>query len=256
MASVERIQPHAGLGEVVAERIRALISSGDLGPGQLLPPERELAAQFGVSRSIVREGLKLLAAQNIVVRRQGRGTHIASLSPEELIRPFRFMFDLSSPTYDHLHQARMVLEPPIAAMAAEHATEDELLALGALLEEEDRLFMPVNASGVSPSASERVRIDTGIHEWLARAACNPVLAHVMGMIRTLTNESRMHTVRVPGIESIVHRDHERLYRSIQARNPAAAEQAMREHLLNVHECAKSYVSLSPDDGHPSETTRK
>ncbi|GAC1629335.1 MAG: transcriptional regulator GlcC [Chloroflexota bacterium] len=249
MTAVERIQPQAGLGEVVAERIRALISAGELRPGQLLPPERDLAVQFDVSRSIVREGLKLLAAQNLVVRRQGRGTHVASLAPEELIRPFRFAFDLTSPTYAHLHQARMILEPAIAALAAENATEDDLLILRDLLEEEDQLIRRVKATGASPPANERVRIDSAIHERLARAANNPVIAHVMAMIRTLTNESRMHTVQVPGIETVVHHDHDRLYQAIKSKDPSAAADAMRLHLMNVRAHAKTHASLdSSADG--------
>ena len=93
-----------------AEAIKALILSGELGSGDALPPERNLAVMLGISRPSVREALRVLTAMNVVEPRHGGGTYVTSLDPRLLARPINFLLQVEPRTFLHLFEVRQVLE--------------------------------------------------------------------------------------------------------------------------------------------------
>ncbi len=236
-----KIEAPVGLAERVASHLREQILSGALQRGQLLPSEPELAKQLGVSRGSVREALNILAAQKILIRRQGFGTAVGALSPQELMEPFRFAFDLSSPSYEHLHEARMVLEPTLAALAAERGTEEELETIRTLLVEEAQLVRG-GREREPHTFEDRVRIDTAFHESIARASSNPTLVHIMLLIHSLVDESRRRTARIAGISRPAHRTHLHVYEALRQRDAQAARATMTKHLRLIHAYAAREVA--------------
>ena len=119
----EQIARREGLPNRVKSQLLTMISAGQLSPGDRLAPERELAVEMGVSRNVVREALRTLVDANVLEARQGAGVFVASLDMESLIEPLELVLSLEGATLQSLAQARLVIEPGIAALAAVHGSE-------------------------------------------------------------------------------------------------------------------------------------
>src|SRR3989442_9206880 len=120
--------PADSAAQVVAH-VRRLIDHGALGPGARLPPERDLAAQVGVSRPTVRAGLRTLAALGVVRSRRGSGTYIPEGPPTFGAEALGFLAALHKVTGDDVYEARRLLEVGAAGLAAERATPGQLATL-------------------------------------------------------------------------------------------------------------------------------
>jgi GntR family transcriptional repressor for pyruvate dehydrogenase complex len=154
------------LPEQIAQRIRAMILEQHLGAGERLPPERELADQFGVSRSSIREGIKLLAAQGLVDIRTGDGTFVSSDLTTSVLQPISWAISLSDASYAEFVEVRMLLEPAIAALAALRANED------------DKAEMFETIQNLEASQGDTVKVveaDMDFHLVLARSIGNQVI---------------------------------------------------------------------------------
>ncbi|MEP6480147.1 MAG: GntR family transcriptional regulator, partial [Rhodoglobus sp.] len=118
--------------------IRAMIVSGELAPGDRLPPEKELSERLGLSRNSLREAVKALALIRILDVRQGDGTYVTSLEPHLLLEAMSFVVDLHQDrSVLEMFEVRRVLEPYAAALAASSITEGQVARLRALLTEVD-----------------------------------------------------------------------------------------------------------------------
>jgi GntR family transcriptional regulator, transcriptional repressor for pyruvate dehydrogenase complex len=118
------------------DSIREMISSGELRPGDRLPPENELADRLGVSRGSLREAVRALSQIKVLDVRRGDGTYVTSLAPSELLSGLVFAMELlQSQGLEELLEVRRLLLPPAAALAAQRATEEQLAALHAVVDE-------------------------------------------------------------------------------------------------------------------------
>ena len=156
------------LPERIAARLVSLIAERQLRPGDKLPPERELAAAMHVSRASLREALAGLAMVNIVEIRQGSGTYVTSLKPELLVEHFDFVFALDDSTFAELLEARQMIEPGLAAVAAFKATDDDLAGCCA------RASSAPPAQSMTPTRFWQV--DLELHEMILAAARNQIIA--------------------------------------------------------------------------------
>ena len=113
------------LGEITAQKLVRMIQEKGYVPGDKLPTEMELSEVLGVGRNTVREALRILMSRNIVTVRQGSGTFVSEKNgiPDDPLG-FTMMEDTGKLTRDLL-QVRVILEPPIAALAAQNATEED-----------------------------------------------------------------------------------------------------------------------------------
>src|SRR3954468_11157609 len=111
------------LPDQIAQRLIALITERSLKPGDRLPPQRELAATMGVSRSSLREALRALAMLGVAEMRQGDGTYLTSLQPDKLLRPVGLVLALSDSGLTELFEARKLVEPGLAKLAAQRITD-------------------------------------------------------------------------------------------------------------------------------------
>src|SRR5213595_1136292 len=119
--------------EQVAEQIRRLISEGALKPGDLLPPERDLAVRLGVGRSSVRDAVRTLEVMGILEPRQGHGTVVRDLSADSLVVPLASVLVRKRELVAELLDVRRILEPALAARAAKNATVEEVMELEDIL---------------------------------------------------------------------------------------------------------------------------
>lgn len=221
----ERVTRQERLPNKVRHQLVQMIASGQLTPGDRLKPERELAAEMGVSRNVVREAIRSLVDSNILEARQGAGVFVASLNIESLIEPLELVLALENATLHSLAEARLAIEPGIAAIAAQRGSKEDVTALEALIEES-------GASG--PEDSERLlEIDVELHSRMVRMTENPFLIRIMESVGRMARSSRDFTNSVPRMREAAHADHERIVAALSARDPDAARRAMAEHLGHV-----------------------
>jgi GntR family transcriptional repressor for pyruvate dehydrogenase complex len=212
------------LPDQIAARVIALIGERHLKPGDRLPPERELAQAMGVSRSSLREALRALSLLGVTEMRQGDGTYLTALDPEALMRPFGLVLALSDGQLQELFEARRVIEPALAALAAERADADTLEALRRCAGESTATVADEDAF---------MHADLELHGLIARAASNSILWHVIGSISGMGIASRRRTNPLPGLREQSAEDHREIVAAIEARDPGAAAAAMLRHLENV-----------------------
>jgi GntR family transcriptional regulator, transcriptional repressor for pyruvate dehydrogenase complex len=233
------------LPERIASRLLSLISERQLRPGDRLPAERELAAAMQVSRPSLREALRALAMMNIVEIRQGSGTYVSSLKPELLVEHLDFVFALDDSTFTELLEARQMLEPGIAAAAAQLATEEDLARLRACI---DRVAAAVD----DPEAF--LEADLELHAIITAAAHNQIMARFMASLTRLGMASRGRTVALPGVRAQSLHDHQALVDALLRRDSAAAAAIMRDHLDHIHATlAETYAAhdgaeINPEGG--------
>jgi GntR family transcriptional repressor for pyruvate dehydrogenase complex len=232
-----------GSTEQVVSRVRALINSGELKPGDRLPAERDLAVQIGVSRPTVRAGLRALAAMGVVQSRHGSGTYIRSGPPTLGSAPLSFLAALHGFTREEMYEARRLLEVGAAGLAAERATSDQIATMA---EEVANLF-----SAMEDPQGFLVH-DIDFHRSVAAASGNQIVAAVMEMVSELYYEQRRETATRASDRNL--RDaaemHRRVYQAIRARDPEAARAAMNEHLqlAAAHQAQEPQNSETADPG--------
>jgi DNA-binding FadR family transcriptional regulator len=237
-ASGARFRPlRRDASEQVAFEIRRYLSQRDLRPGERLGTEQELAAEFGVSRPTLREGLRLLASSHLIRATQGPGggIFVASTQSEGMRRnvseSIAVMLETDDVSLIELVEARISLEVPLAGLAAQHATEttaDDLLAAIA------------EAEGNDP-ASEVFRIaDTRFHRVIATAARNELLRAFTSWTLDVLQPSLIDTIGASIDGDAILEQHRVIQRAIRLRQPAAAQRAMRRHLDYLHELVSSF----------------
>ncbi len=126
--SFEAIEHRTRTAEAI-QRIKKMIRSGRLSAGDRLPPEREMAAQLGLSRNALREAVRALALLNILEARQGNGTYVTSLDPDRLMEPLDFILSVGDATRLHLGEVRGFLEAGAAYLAAKGISDSEILEI-------------------------------------------------------------------------------------------------------------------------------
>ncbi len=213
-----------GGSEQVVSYVRGLIVRKELRPGDRLPPERDLAAQIGVSRPTLRMGLHALAAMGCVESRHGSGTYIPAGPPALGSEPLSLMAALHDFTHAQMYDARRIFEVGAAGLAAECATPDHIASLA---EEVASLFATMDDP-------QRFLVhDITFHRIVAAASGNPIVAAVVEMVSTQYYEQRRKTAEQASDRDL--RDaaeaHREIYQAIRARDPEAARRAMNQHLL-------------------------
>jgi GntR family transcriptional repressor for pyruvate dehydrogenase complex len=214
------------LYQQIVQQIEESILKGDLNEGEQLPAERDLAQQFGVSRTAVREALKTLREKGLVEAYAGRGTFVTN----EAARSARHTLDRvirrgASEGAVHLVEVREILEPEIAALAARHANED---ARSAMHEAMIVMDAALDAEGF-------IEGDLDFHLALAEAAGNPFILSLIDSIVGLLREQRMRTYSIDGGPERGQYHHKRILEAIERSDPQGARDAMSAHLRQVRE---------------------
>lgn len=213
----------APLIDQAIEHIRDLIVRGVLEPGSKLPPEPELAAILGCSRSTVREAVRSLVMARVLDVRRGDGTYVTSLRPELLLEGIAFAADLMrDESLLELWEIRMLLEPPATAKAAEKISDERLVELAEILEQMRRS---------ADDDSALVRHDARFHDLVAEAAGNRTLASLLGSMSSRIMRARIwHGVREAGASAATVSQHAAILNALRARDPKMAYAAAVLHV--------------------------
>ena len=198
-----------------------MIAKGELHAGQQLPAERDLAAQLGLSRPSVRECIRALIALNILESRHGEGTFVTSLDPELLAEPIDFVLEVNDTAIYSLFEARQVLEGGVSALAAERATDLELVQLEDLV---------ATARAQMDDWDAFVAADVAFHDLIRRSARTPILSSLVGSLSAISTETRRHSVEATSARAQAIRDHAAITAALKARDPEQARIAMVAHL--------------------------
>ncbi len=214
------------LHEQVAESLRTLVTEGKLKPGDALPPERDLARQFRVSRVTVREALRVLQMWGLVEARHGGGNFVREMSLEHVVGPLAAIIQHNRGLRDELLDARSIFEPAICRLAAERCTEQDLARIEAILEQQ---IQRVNRGELA------VEEDSEFHLALAEATGNRVVVQVIQTINDLLLESRLRSLKTPERPQRSLEGHRRIVAALRARDANAARQAMQAHIDEIAE---------------------
>jgi GntR family transcriptional regulator, transcriptional repressor for pyruvate dehydrogenase complex len=229
------------LYEQIVRQVEELIFGGKLKPGDQLLSERELAQQFGVSRTAVREAIKALREKGLVEAYSGKGTFVTNATSQTIRQSLDLMMRIGQPgNMTQLEEVREILEPDIAALAAERANEQHLATMREAIALMDR-------SGKDPD--DYIEADLDFHLSLAEAVDNPIILSLLDSIVELLREQRLKVFRVEGGPARGQLHHKRILEAVERRDPEAAREAMRAHLRQVR--ADSQVS----SGEAAHTSR-
>ncbi len=208
----------------IVRQVKQLIAEGKLKSGDRLPPERDLAEKFMVSRTSVREALRSLQSRGLIDIRAGEGAFIRDISVDTLIEPLALVILPHREAVGELFEARRLLEPAIAALAARRATREELGEMERILEEQAKEV----AQGRTGMAQ-----DTALHSAIANSAHNRAITRIVSALMDLLTQSREESLHTPGRPTRSHEDHRRILEAIQRRDEMAAHRAMLDHLIAV-----------------------
>ena len=210
--------------EEIVRQVKGMIAEGRLKSGDRLPPERELAEKFVVSRTSVREALRALQSLGLIEIRAGDGAFVRQVSVDALIEPLAFVILSEREAVGELFEARRLLEPAMAGLAAERATPDEILEMERILEEQAKEV----AAGRTGLAQ-----DAAFHDAIAGAAHNRAITRIVHVLVDLLARTREESLHTPGRPTRSHEDHRRVLAAIQNRDRDAAQKAMHDHLVAV-----------------------
>jgi DNA-binding GntR family transcriptional regulator len=214
------------LAETVAASIRTAILHSELAPDELLP-EETLARSFGVSRGPVREAIRQLELEGLVVTRRNRRALVARLTPEKL---------------EEVFQIRLALETLAVRRVAKRATADELAKFEAVLAK----MGSFNGKGMS--IPQAVDLDLQFHDCLYECSGYALLRQLWSMLRPqivlFLNSRNRH---YPNYPYIILPEHKRIYAAIKARDPKRAVSLIRSHIAGAHE--EMMVALPKGNAH-------
>jgi GntR family transcriptional repressor for pyruvate dehydrogenase complex len=225
------------LYEQIVQQIEESVLNGSLKPGDQLPAERDLAQRLGVSRTAVREAVKTLREKGLVEAYSGRGTFITNGTSQAARQSFDLMIKVGQQEGSpHLTDLRLILEPGIAALAAERVQEEDLAAMREAVALMDRCQK-------NPEAY--IEADLDFHLALAEAAANPLILSLIDSIVGLLREERIKIFNIEGGPQRGQVQHKRILAAVERRDPEMARDAMRVHLEQVRQdsqapaCGKS-----------------
>ncbi|MEU0225049.1 FadR/GntR family transcriptional regulator [Streptomyces sp. NPDC006284] len=209
------------------EKIKGMIVSGALRPGDRLPRESELAAGLGLSRNSLREAVRALSLIRILDVRQGDGTYVTSLDPQLLLEALSFVVDFHrDDTVLEFLAVRRMLEPAATALAASRISERELDALGARLD----------ALGTEPSVEELVACDLEFHRSIVGASGNSVLCSLLDGLSGPTTRARVWRglTQEDAVGRTLH-EHRAILAALRDRDAEAARSWATVHIASVEQ---------------------
>lgn len=202
---------------------KQLISEGTFAPGSRLPAEREMASNMHVSRGSLRQALKMLEVMGVVSQRVGDGTYLNGAAPSILAEPMEFLILLDGISFEELMEARLIVEPELAARAAERATPETIAGL-----RESLARMRASAGQHEQVIEEDLRFHRTIFQMAENRVCNVMFSIVFQLLHNLMEITsqmvdRDHTVKL----------HSRIYTAIRKGDAEEARSRMIDHLTDA-----------------------
>lgn len=229
----ERISLQQELPTTAANRLREMIVAQSMQPGDRFLSESELINLFGVGRSTIREAIKLLVAENIVEIQRGKGTFITA-NPGVGRDPLGLHFADQHKLLQNLLETRMLVEPQVAFLAAQRATEENIRVLGEIIREFQAL---------TNLKAQHITYDIRFHTAVAQCTQNEVLHRFLPVICESIYEGYHETVTVEGSQERALLCHIRIFEAIRDRAPDQAKHEIEKHILQTAKDAKLKIDI-------------
>jgi GntR family transcriptional repressor for pyruvate dehydrogenase complex len=210
--------------EQIAAQIQELIEQGKLKHGDQLPPERELAKIFRVSRHSVREAFRTLEEKSLLRSRVGSGTYVILEDEPSVVHLLTRAIQKEKGKLADIFQFRRMIEPQIARGAAENASRKDIGAISKILKYQRE---------TKGDIEDFIELDKAFHLALAKATGNEVLYHIVERINDILSESRAKVLQNPTRMKHSLKGHEKILEALLRGDPGKADHAMRNHLLDV-----------------------
>ena len=226
--------------EEVAEAIQGMIRSGQLQPGDKLDSVQQLAENFQVGRSAIREALTALRAMGLIEIRQGEGTYVREFETAQISFPLSTAILMNAEDTAHLLEVRKILEAGTVFSAAEKRTDIQLQAMEEALEEMKR------ANG-NEELGEKA--DLQFHLAIAESSQNPLLISLMNHVSGLMGETMKETRRLwlyskQTTTERLHDEHYAIYQAIKEQEAETARNLMLSHIESVEDILLKYINQS------------
>ena len=220
------------ISDAIAETLERRILEGSLKPGDRLPPERELAAELGVSRPSLREAIQKLASKGMLQSRQGGGTFVTDRLNSTFFDPWQEMLGAHPNLREDLLEFRRMLEGQMAEWAAERRTDEDMQRLTQTFEELQAVFD-------GEDRKRQAACDMAFHQAIAEASHNALLGHLTStMLRLMEENICLNLTELGNVSrafSLLKAQHTALFEAIRDRKPGAARSAAEGHIDFVHE---------------------
>jgi GntR family transcriptional repressor for pyruvate dehydrogenase complex len=203
----------------IVDQLMAYVT--ELQPGDRIPAERQLVRQLGVSRSSMREALRVLTSRGLLEVREGLGTFVAQDHQPFISHALMVSSLIGGRTARELHEVRAHVEPFCARLAAERATEADLEGIRTCLARQEAAL---------GSVDEFLDADVAFHLAIAQASENRVLVEMLRTVRALAMARMATLLSARRDMTRSYREHRRIFESVAARDPVGAEAAMQAHL--------------------------
>ena len=213
------------LTDEAIEKIKQMIISGRVRPGEKLPREADLAAELGLSRNSLREAVKALSLINVLDVRQGDGTYATSLAPSLLLEALSFIVDFhrDDTVLDFL-EVRRILEPGATALAALRMSDEDKTKLGDVLD----------SVAVDSPVEDFVAADLEFHKKIAIGSGNSVLASLVDNMSMPTARARVwRGMTEPRAQERTLAEHRAIYQAIVNRDPDLARSWAIAHIAGI-----------------------
>lgn len=221
-------RPKVLASQTVAQNIVQLITDTKLEAGDRLPTEKELSERYAVSRTVIREAIKVLSATGVVQTRRGSGMYLGDQSELPITTAINLSMLINPEQVVQLFEFRTLIETQSVQMAAERITPLELRALRETLEHNVQSAKNSDISGFLES-------DGAFHEQIAQATRNPFLVTTVQSIFRFQHGAVDMIIGLPGSQRQGAQDHQIIFKAIQSGDALAAASAMRSHLESVTE---------------------
>ncbi len=217
------------LSDDVQERVLELIRSGECGPGDTLPSERELMRAYEVGRPAIREAMQNLQRMGLVEIRHGERPRVAEPSVSRIVdqmsETMRHLLTHSPANLEHLKEARATFETEMARIAAKKRSGADV----------ERLKRIVDLQEVASDNSRRfLELDGQFHREIAGISGNPIFASLSEALFKWLAEFHICMVRKPGLEALTIEEHRGILKAISDRDARAAGKAMADHLYRAN----------------------
>ena len=234
----EKIGHDLTLSKQVEQKIETVIREKKILTGEKLPTENELCTLFGVSRTALREALRMLAARGLITIRKGSGIYVNDYTAKHVTKPMSIYLELNfNKAYVlHLMEVRQILEPDIARMAAANRTTEDISNLKKLMEK----FIKCRSDDFQREGN----LDKEFHLLLANASGNPIIPVMVQPIFELMPKIRtLVYAHVDHAKSTAVELHERILQNVEDQNEAGAFNAMTEHLKMARQHSEAILEV-------------
>ncbi len=231
-----------GLIKKVSDELKNRILSGEFPVGELLPSQDLLSQKLGVSRATLREALNTLSLMGLVEMRQGVGTFVTAAAPEHFMQLIASLMIIDRSSAHELIQAKNMVEPPVAALAAVHAEKQDLIQMEEALSIIETEF---ERNGFVESYTNK---DARFHNLIARSSKNRVMYRVVESIRGLLPAKLIvRFANSPDLLTEAIQHHREIFRAIERHDPDSAERLMKEHVETLTPIANDYFTAQENN---------